>query len=181
MSVLLASLCSLSVVPFADQLDDDLIVDVVNNGGLAIKARTHNNMAATPPEYAMLNYLIGRLPIVGVEPKVGDTYYVRQSVILPDEPSVNTQQSVGPDCEATAAEADGEVQKLARGQIAPIEYYDEAPFIPVDSEEVIDDTKKSSSKSSLKTLQSRLGAMISIEDDTPVQATDVAEVIHVPV
>ena len=52
-----------------------------NANGLAIKARTHNNLTATPAEYGLLNWLITRLPLLGVEPKDGDCYYIRQSII----------------------------------------------------------------------------------------------------
>ncbi len=84
--LLFTGVCSLALVPFADELDDDLIVDIVKDGSaFGVKGRTHKNLMATPAEYGLINWMITRLPLIGITVKGGDTFYIRQSLITPAE------------------------------------------------------------------------------------------------
>lgn len=83
--LLFTGVCSLALVPFADELDDDLIVDIVKDGSaFGVKGRTHKNLMATPAEYGLINWMITRLPLIGITVKGGDTFYIRQSLITPE-------------------------------------------------------------------------------------------------
>jgi hypothetical protein len=113
-NLLFSGLCSVSLVPFADTLDDDLCVDVTKNAnGLAIKARTHNNLTATPAEYGLLNWLITRLPLIGVEPKDGDCYYIRQSIITP---------AITETCESTVEYTEAKETEVAETDNGVVDY-----------------------------------------------------------
>lgn len=134
--LLFTGVCSLALVPFADELDDDLIVDIVKDGSaFGVKGRTHKNLMATPAEYGLINWMITRLPLIGITVKGGDTFYIRQSIITPQ-----VQASF-----AAAVAAAPAVPK--RGIPKSIVLSDEFPKVPTNN------------------IVSRLASMISIEDD----------------
>lgn len=126
--LLFTGVCSLALVPFADELDDDLIVDIVKDGSaFGVKGRTHKNLMATPAEYGLINWMITRLPLIGITVKGGDTYYIRQSIITPQ-----VQASF-----AAAVAAAPEVP--ARGMTAAMQTVDESPYQPT-AEPVVEPT-----------------------------------------
>lgn len=118
--LLFTGVCSLALVPFADELDDDLIVDIVKDGSaFGVKGRTHKNLMATPAEYGLINWMITRLPLIGITVKGGDTFYIRQSLITPE-----VQASFAPAVATAPAVSE-------RGMAESVAILDESPYQPV--------------------------------------------------
>lgn len=87
MYLLLSGIASLSIAPFADVLEDDLKVTIIKSdtdGNVEFQARTVNNLSVTKPEYGLIQWLLSRLTAINVTPKTKDVFYIRQSLVKPE-------------------------------------------------------------------------------------------------
>lgn len=180
--LLFTGVCSLALVPFADELDDDLIVDIVKDGSaFGVKGRTHKNLMATPAEYGLINWMITRLPLIGITVKGGDTFYIRQSLITPAE-----QTSFAADVTAMPAVPKVPANSKASRLASRFSIEDETTYQP-EAEPIVESTvspdpnaapavpvrgipksvvlSDESPKVPANKIASRLALLISIEDD----------------